>query len=242
VSASILPLEVEGVEYRVREHVLVDGVSFTLRRGPKSVILGANGAGKSLLLRICHGLLRPTRGSVRYAGGAGPAETRARQAMLFQRPVLLRRSAAANVAWVLAVRGVPRAARRARVREVLEQTGLAALADRPARVLSGGEQHRLALARVWALRPELALLDEPTSSLDPAATRAIEALIEKIHAAGAKIVLTTQDLAQARRLADEVLFLHRGRLLEVAPAERFFADPATPEARAFLRGELLAGY
>jgi tungstate transport system ATP-binding protein len=127
------------------------------------------------------------------------------------------------------------------VREVLEGTGLAALADRPARVLSGGEQHRLALARVWALRPELVFLDEPTSSLDPSATRAIEALIEKIHAEGAKVVLTTQDLAQARRLADEVLFLHRGRLLEVAPAERFFNEPATPEARAFLRGELLAG-
>jgi tungstate transport system ATP-binding protein len=241
VSASILPLEVDAVEYRVREHVLLDRVSFTLRRGPKSVILGPNGAGKSLLLRICHGLLRPTRGGVRYAGGASPAETRARQAMLFQRPVLLRRSAAANVAWALAVRGVPRAARRARVREVLEATGLAALADRAARVLSGGEQHRLALARVWALRPELVFLDEPTSSLDPSATRAIEALIEKIHAQGAKVVLTTQDLAQARRLADEVLFLHRGRLLEAAPAERFFNEPATPEARAFLRGELLAG-
>jgi tungstate transport system ATP-binding protein len=241
VSASILPLEVDAVEYRVREHVLLDGVSFTLRLGPKSVILGPNGAGKSLLLRICHGLLWPTGGGVRYAGGASPAETRARQAMLFQRPVLLRRSAAANVAWALAVRGVPRAARRARVREVLEGTGLAALADRPARVLSGGEQHRLALARVWALRPELVFLDEPTSSLDPSATRAIEALIEKIHAEGAKVVLTTQDLAQARRLADEVLFLHRGRLLEVAPAERFFDEPATPEARAFLRGELLAG-
>jgi len=239
--SSILPLALEGVEYRAGGRRLLDRVSFSLASGKRAVILGPNGAGKTLLLRVCHGLIRPSAGTVRYAGGASAEQTRERRAMLFQRPVLLRRSTAANVEWTLAVRGVPRRERRARVAEVLEQTGLARLAAQPARVLSGGEQHRLALARIWALRPELLFLDEPTASLDPAATRSVESLIEKIHAAGAEIVLTTQDLGQARRIADHVFFLASGRLVESAAADRFFREPATPEARAFLRGELLVG-
>jgi tungstate transport system ATP-binding protein len=236
-AGSILPLELEGLTYRAGGQTLLDRISLELGRGPRSVILGPNGAGKSLLLRICHGLLAPTAGRVRWRGVV-PRPAR-QQAMLFQRPVLLRRSVAANVSYALALHGVPRAERAERVREVLELTHLEAVARRPARVLSGGEQQRLALARIWALSPEVIFLDEPTASLDPAATRAIERLIEKIHAAGAKIVLTTQDLAQARRLADEVLFLHRGRLLEVTPAERFFESPRSAEAQAFLQGELL---
>jgi tungstate transport system ATP-binding protein len=236
-AASILPLELDALTYRAGGHTLLDTISLELRRGPRSVILGPNGAGKSLLLRICHGLLAPTSGRVRWRGVAQRPERQ--QAMLFQRPVLLRRSVAANISYALALHGVPRAERSERVREVLELTHLDAVASRPARVLSGGEQQRLALARIWALSPEVIFLDEPTASLDPAATRTIERLIEKIHAAGAKVVLTTQDLAQARRLADEVLFLHKGRLVEVAPAELFFESPRSAEAQAFLRGELL---
>jgi tungstate transport system ATP-binding protein len=152
---------------------------------------------------------------------------------------MLRRSAAANVAYGLALAGLDRASRAPRVAEALERTGLAALARRPARVLSGGEQQRLALARAWALRPELLFLDEPTASLDPSATRQVEEIVDAIHLAGAKIVMTTHDLGQARRLADEVLFLHRGRLVERATAERFFRQPATPEARAFVGGDLV---
>ncbi len=239
MSGSILPLELAGVEVRAGPHLLLDSVSAVLERGRKSVILGPNGAGKTLLLRVCHGLLAPTRGSVRFAGAASPDRARTRQAMLFQQPALLRRSALGNVRWALALRGVPRSERTTRAHEALEAAGLLALADRGARVLSGGEQQRLALARIWALAPELVFLDEPTASLDPAATRAVEALVEKLHAGGTKIVLATQDLGQARRLADEVLFLHRGRLVEQTPAERFFAEPRSDEARRFLRGELV---
>ncbi len=235
---SILPLELVNAEYRVRGRVLLDSISATLASGPRTVILGPNGAGKSLLLRVCHGLLELTGGRLRWSGGMSARQVQSCQAMLFQRPVLLRRSVAGNVAYALAVRGVPRAARRARVREVLEATGLSPVAARPARVLSGGEQQRLALARIWAIGPEVVFLDEPTTSLDPAATRAVEALIQAIHAAGTKVVLTTQDLGQARRLADEVLFLHRGRLLEATPAVHFFAEPQSEPARAFLRGDL----
>lgn len=232
--SSILPLELRDVWYRPRDRALLHGVTLELRPGARTVILGPNGAGKSLLLRICHGLLRPTAGEVRWRIDAPD-----RQAMLFQRPVLLRRSALANVAYALALRGVPRSERGPRARDVLEGVGLADVAGRAARVLSGGEQQRLALARAWALRPEVLFMDEPTASLDPAATRAIETLIEKIHSAGTKIALTTQDLGQARRLADEVVFLHRGRLLETAPAEVFFERPRTAEAAAFLQGDLV---
>jgi tungstate transport system ATP-binding protein len=158
--------------------------------------------------------------------------------MVFQRPVLLRRSAEANIRYVLALRGVPWARRRPLALAALERFGLAHLAARPARVLSGGEQQRLALARAWAAEPDVLFLDEPTSQLDPSATLAVETAVEAFHGAGTKVVMTTHDLGQARRLADEVLFLSRGRLVEHAPAAAFFQAPASPEARAFLAGEL----
>ncbi|MBI3452612.1 MAG: ATP-binding cassette domain-containing protein, partial [Rhodospirillales bacterium] len=138
----------------------------------------------------------------------------------------------------LKLAGLGRRARAERAAETLARLGLSALADRPARVLSIGEQQRLALARAWALRPEVLFLDEPTASLDPTSTRAVEEIIAAIHASGTKIVMTTHNLGQARRLADEILFLHRGRLIERAPADDFFAAPRTPEAAAFVKGEL----
>ena len=234
-----LPLRLEGVRFEAGGQRLIHDLTLTLHAGTRTVVLGANGAGKSLLLRLCHGLLRPTAGRVRWARD-DPARLRRQQAFVFQRPVLLRRSASANVAYALAIAGVPRAERRERVQAALEQVGLAHLADRPARVLSGGEQQRLALARAWALGPKVLFLDEPTANLDPAATRAIEAVIAAMHEDGVKIVMTTHDLGQARRHADEIVFLHKGRLIEHADAARFFMRPGTPEARAFVAGELLA--
>jgi tungstate transport system ATP-binding protein len=234
-----LPLVLERVSFEAGSQRLIDDVSLTVTAGTRTIVLGPNGAGKSLLLRLCHGLIRPTAGRIRWACD-DPARLRREQAFVFQRPVLLRRSAAANVAYALAVAGVPRADRRRRVNAALEQVGLAHIADRPARVLSGGEQQRLALARAWALEPKVLFLDEPTANLDPAATRVIEAVISAMRADGVKIVMTTHDLGQARRNADEIVFLHKGRLIEHADAARFFARPGTPEARAFVAGELLA--
>jgi ABC-type phosphate transport system, ATPase component len=157
--------------------------------------------------------------------------------MVFQRPVLLRRTAVANVAYALAITGVPRAQRMPRALE-LRRVGLEHLAKHPARVLSGGEQQRLALARAWALSPEVLFLDEPTASLDPGATHEIEKGIAAMHASGTKIVMVTHNLGQARRLGDEILFMHQGRLSERAPADRFFKEPASREAAKFLEGEL----
>jgi tungstate transport system ATP-binding protein len=236
--ASILPLRLEQVCFAAGGHSVLERVSLDFHFGSRTVILGPNGAGKSLLLRLCHGLLRPTGGTIRWALKDDP-ELRRRQAMVFQRPVLLRRSVAGNVSFALAARGVPRLQRRRIVRRALEQVGLAALGRRPARVLSGGEQQRLALARAWALTPQVLFLDEPSANLDPGATRLIEDIIDAIHREGTTVIMTTHDLGQARRHADQVVFLHRGRLLEHAPATRFFSQPASAEARMFLAGELL---
>ncbi len=237
MSNSILPLRLNGVSFEAGGKRLIDGVSLTLAAGPRTVVLGPNGAGKSLLLRLCHGLLRPTEGEIAWLG---PNRIAARhQAMVFQRPVMLRRSAAANIELALKLRNIPRRLRAARIGEVLADTGLTDLADQPARHLSIGEQQRLALARAWSTAPEVIFLDEPTANLDPSATRAIEETIAAIDVSGTKIVMTTHDLGQARRMADEIVFLHRGRLMEHRVARDFFANPATPEAVAFVEGRLL---
>jgi len=219
----MLPLRLDGVSYL---HI-IKPVSLEIGAGPSTVILGANGAGKSVLMRLMHGLLFPTTGKVAWSSPG-------RQAMVFQRPVMLRRSAIANVAYALKLAGQEGSL----AMEALEEVGLAHLGHRPARVLSGGEQQRLALARAWALHPEVLFLDEPTASLDPSATREIETVIRAFDAAGTKIVMATHNLGQARRLADEVIYLHQGRVLERAAADRFFAAPATAEAAAFIKGEL----
>jgi len=232
---SILPGRLAGLSYEAGGRRLIEGLDLALEAGPRTIILGPNGAGKSLTLRLAHGLIAPSAGRVVWQGG----QAARRQAMVFQRPVMLRRSVAANVDYALALGRVERAQRADRRDAVLARSGLTALARQPARLLSAGEQQRLALARAWVLEPEVLFLDEPTASLDPAATRAVEEIVNAIHAAGTKIVMTTHDLGQARRLADEVVFLHRGRLIERAPANDFFSAPASPEARAFLAGELL---
>jgi tungstate transport system ATP-binding protein len=158
--------------------------------------------------------------------------------MVFQRPVMLRRSALANVTYALSLAGVPSREREPLALEALKEVGLSGRAHHPARVLSGGEQQRLALARAWALHPEVLFLDEPTANLDPGATREIERIIRAFDAAGTKIIMSTHNLGQARRLGDEVLFLHQGRLVERGPVDRFFKQPASAEAAAFIKGEL----
>lgn len=235
---SILPLDVRDVSLDMDRHRLLKSISFTLEAGAKTIILGPNGAGKSLLLRLCHGLLTPSEGQIVWRGAAS-RNPRHFQAMVMQRPVMLRRSVAANINFALGLRKIPRPERHRLIADALERTGLGAFARVPARALSFGEQQRLALARSWALHPQVLFLDEPTANLDPAATHVIEEVIAAMASDGTKIIMTTHDLGQARRLADEVMFLHRGRLLERASADSFFAGPKNDLAQAFLRGELL---
>jgi tungstate transport system ATP-binding protein len=234
---SILPLCAEGLCFSAGDVEILRDVSLTITAGAPTLLIGANGAGKSVLLRLLHGLLKPSAGRVFWAM---PTEHAARrQAMVFQSPVLLRRSVLANTLYPLMLAGVASEERMTRAREALALVGLADRADDAARKLSVGQQQRLALARAAALQPELLFLDEPSASLDPAATRAVEEIVLTLSARGTKIVMTTHDLAQARRLAGDVVFLHRGSVLEQAPAEAFFQQPASATARAFLRGELV---
>ena len=235
---TILPLVLDHVSLHARDQVLLDRVSLRISPGPKTVILGPNGAGKSLLLRLCHGLMSPSEGRIMWAG-ADAGQARPRQAMVFQKPVMLRRSVRANIDYGLKLRKLKPEDRRSRIEGVLSRTGLAARAKQSARALSGGEQQRLALARAWALGPDILFLDEPTASLDPGATAAVESIVEEIHRSGTKIVMTTHDLGQARRLADEVVFLHNGRVTERGHAGRFFRGPQSDAARAFLSGQLM---
>ncbi|MDO5657639.1 MAG: ATP-binding cassette domain-containing protein [Paracoccus sp. (in: a-proteobacteria)] len=234
--APILPLRLEGVGFAAGGRALLDGVDLEIHPGRRLVLMGPNGAGKSLLLRICHGLIAPAQGRVIWADGAMRAQA---QAMVLQRPVLLRRSVRANLEYPLGLNAATRAARREIADHALQRFGLSHLAGSPARLLSGGEQQRLALARAWVMRPQVLFLDEPSSALDPSATRRIEAMIHEFSADGITVVMSTHDLGQARRLADDVAFLHSGRLIEHGPAATFFAGPKTREARAFLAGELV---
>ncbi len=233
----ILPLELRELSFDADGLRLIDAVNLTVVDGPLTMIVGPNGAGKSLLLRLCHGLLAPTGGQVVWQGPRR-ADAALHQAMVFQRPVVLRRSVFANVEYPLKLRGVARSIRRNRVLEALQRTGIEHLAERPAAVLSGGEQQKLALARAWTLEPEILFLDEPTASLDPASTLDVERLIGDIHASGIKVMMTSHNLGQLRRLADEVVFLSNGKIVERADTLAFLSDPKSPQAQAYLAGEI----
>jgi tungstate transport system ATP-binding protein len=234
---SELPLVLDDVSLAAGATMILSRLSLTIAPGAPTLIVGPNGAGKTSLLRLCMGLAAPTTGRIDWGGRADP--TPARRAILFQRPVMLRRTAAANVAYALAQAGVARKLRTPRVAALLDRVGLSDLAQRPARLLSGGEQQRLALARALARDPELLLLDEPTANLDPAASRSVEEIVLTAAQSGIKIVMASHDLGQVRRLAGDVIFLVRGALCERAAAADFLDRPATPEAAAFVRGDLV---
>ena len=234
---SDLPVMLEEVGIVAGEVTILNGISLTIAPGAPTVLIGPNGSGKTTLLRAAMGLIPVTRGRITWGGQeASPPD---RRAILFQRPVMLRRSAAGNIGYALAAAGVPRADRSARTAELIVMVGLQGLARRPARRLSGGEQQRLALARALARSPALLFLDEPTQNLDPAATKAIEDIVRTVAARGVKVVMSTHDLGEAKRLAGDIVLLHRGRLIEQGPAREFFTNPRTAEAKKFIAGELL---
>ncbi|HUL83242.1 MAG TPA: ATP-binding cassette domain-containing protein [Gammaproteobacteria bacterium] len=232
-----LPIELSGVSVCAGDSILLDQVSLTIDAGTPTVIIGPNGSGKTTLLRTAMGLLPASAGRVTWAGRTDLPPTR--RAIVFQRPVMLRRSSLANVRFALIAAGVRRSERHHRAQELLRLVGLESLAPRAARRLSGGEQQRLALARALARDPDVLFLDEPTASLDPAATKSIEDIIRVVSDSGVKVVMATHDLGEARRLAGEIVLLHRGRIAESGPADVFFSKPASDEARRFLAGELL---
>jgi tungstate transport system ATP-binding protein len=234
---SDLPLVFDEVSLDAGATRLIDRVDLSIAPGAPTLIVGPNGAGKTSLLRLCMGLVAPSSGRITWGGRVDRAPSR--RAIVFQRPVMLRRTVAANVQFALAQAGQPRGERTERTLALLDRVGLADLASRPARRLSGGEQQRLALARALARDPELLLLDEPTANLDPAATRAVEDIVLRAAQSGIKIVMTTHDLGQVRRLAGDVIFLVRGSVCERRLVIDFLDNPLMPETVAFLRGDLV---
>jgi tungstate transport system ATP-binding protein len=228
-----MTLSVRGLCYEVGGLRILNSIDIDLDATGCTAIIGYNGAGKSVLLRLLHGLLPPTRGAITWASGS-----RAQVALVFQRTTLLRRSVADNLRYAMAARGVARAEQSDRLHALLADAHLAHLADRPARVLSGGEQRRVAIAQALATAPRVLLLDEPTTGLDPASMIVIESLVQRAQRAGTKVILVTQDLGQGRRLAHDVVFLHHGRVLEHTPASEFFEQPGSDPARAFVTGNL----
>ena len=232
--APLLPLKVRDLVLRFGDATLLDGLDLDLGPTGCTMIVGPNGSGKSLLLKLLHGLMRPTSGGIDWAGQALD-QVMSRQALVFQKPVLLRRSVAANIDFVLRARGKD-VARRA---ELLDHVGLGHKANQPARLLSGGEAQRLALARALATDPDVLFLDEPTASLDPASVLAIEGIVAGACARGVRIIFVTHDMGQARRMADDVVFLHRGRVAEHGRAADFFPEPRSSAARDYLNGRIV---
>jgi len=236
---AVLPIRGTGLAFERGGRRILDDIDIEVGGTGTLVLIGPNGAGKSLLVRVLAGLVEPTAGEVTWAGAAPDRRRASRIGFVFQRPVHLRRSVLANIEYALAVAGVARAQRGRRALAALERARLAHLAHASARLLSGGEQQLLSIARALATGPEVLILDEPTSNLDPSATLAIEALIGAVRSEGTRVVLITHDLGQARRLADEVAFLHRGRIIERTPSATFLEKPATSQAQAFVRGEIV---
>lgn len=243
-ATSVLPLAGRGLTISRSGRRILDRIDLALGASlgtspGTTVILGPNGAGKSVLIRTLCSLIAPDQGEVTWGGTAPDRARIAKIGIVFQKPVLLRRSARANIEYALAVIGTPKDARPGLAAEALRQAGLAHVSETDARVLSSGEQQRLTLARALAVHPDILVLDEPAANLDPASTAAIESVLRGIRDAGTPIVLITHDLGQARRLADEVVFLHKGQIKERTPAADFFTSPKSPEALAYIKGEIV---
>jgi len=237
VVSPILPLTLDGVELRRAGRRILGPITLTLGGEGISIVLGPNGSGKTSLLRSMHGLERLSRGSLGW--NRADDQVRARQAFVFQTPVLMRRSVIDNIAYPLRLDGVPAGRARRHAAELAEKIGLAVALDAPVQVLSGGERQKMALARALIRTPEVLFLDEPCASLDLASTAEIETILARARDAGTRIVMSTHNIGQARRLADDILFLDHGRLIEAGPSAAFFAGPQTPQARAHINGDLL---
>jgi tungstate transport system ATP-binding protein len=228
-------MQLKSVDLRFGSVQALAGIDLKIATGQRVALIGANGSGKSTLLRVLHGLLRPAAGSVLRDGAM-------RQAMVFQRPWMLRASAWSNVALGLWIRGTPWREAKTQALAALARVGLSEHALRNASTLSGGQQQRLALARAWSLKPDVLLLDEPTSSLDPHAKREVEALMEEFARDGMTLVFASHNLGQVKRLATRVVYLEHGHVLADLPVREFFDGDllarTSREADLFLKGEL----
>lgn len=228
-------LELVDVSYRINDATLLSDVNASISASGITAIMGFNGAGKSMLLKIMHSLVEPSSGTVLWNSKAADKAHLQSQSMVFQKPVLLKRSTKANIDFVLKARQLIKPAIRD---ELLERVGLSSKANLPARLLSGGEQQRLALARALAIKPTVLFLDEATASLDPASTAIIERIVSEQASASTKVIMITHDAAQAARLAQEIVFMDAGTVVEQQSSDAFFKAPKSKAAQAYLDGRI----
>ncbi|OUS37424.1 sulfate ABC transporter ATP-binding protein [Rhodobacterales bacterium 56_14_T64] len=233
----MFPLVAKQAVVRRQGKVLVGPVDLTLQAQGVTIVIGPNGAGKTSLLKMLHGIARLNRGSLNWACPMSEAQTR--QAFVFQAPVMMRRSVTDNIAYPLQLIGVARAEARRRAEDWAEKVGLSHTLKQQATMLSGGERQKLALARALIRDPQVLFLDEPCASLDGRATREIEEILIRAAAGGTRLIMSTHNMGQAQRLADEVIFVLHGKIHEFAPAEQFFAGAETKQGRAFLKGDIV---
>ncbi len=234
---SILPLTLADATAHMRRKKLVGPVNLTLGGVGFTIVIGPNGAGKTTLLRLMHGLQRCSGGSVNWA--LPDAVARRRQAFVFQSPIMMRRRVVDSIAYPLRLQGVDKTEARNKAQSYAIRFGLGELLESWAPLLSGGEKQKLSLARALIIEPELLFLDEPCANLDGRATREIETLLLAEQTRGTRLVMSTHDMGQARRLAQDVIFMHKGLVHEASAANAFFSSPATPEAGAFVKGDIV---
>lgn len=232
-----MSVSLHDVLVKRRGKTILGPVNMQLAETGVTIVLGPNGAGKTTLLKVLHGVERLSAGKVQW--NLPEEEARQAQAYVFQTPIMLRRTVAENLAYPLRLAGVPKQEIAARVADWADRIGLSDALDRPAPRLSGGEKQKLALGRALIRNPSVVFLDEPCASLDGRSTREFEALLQRAHEDGTRIIMTTHNTGQAKRLATDVIFLLSGGVNATASAQEFFTDPGTPEAKAFLKGDIL---
>ncbi|MDW3095659.1 MAG: ATP-binding cassette domain-containing protein [Gammaproteobacteria bacterium] len=233
-----LPLRLNNVSYCVDEITLIKNVSLEITSPGTTVILGHNGSGKSLLLKLMHGVINPSSGQITWNNNH-PNTNQFWRTFLLQRPTFFKQSVLSNVEFVLRIANTPKSEYKTRCQQALEICGLSKLADRNTHSLSGGELQKLSLARAWVLEPSVVLLDEPTVALDPPSVLGFENIIQQFKQSNTKVIMTTHDLSQAKRLADEIVFIDSGKVVEKSSAEKFFSGPESSQAQNFICGELV---
>ena len=234
-----MQLNMNRVGYRIGNHTLIDDISLNSSINHCTALLGANGAGKSTFLRLCHGLLTPTSGEI-YWGTQAPQALGRRITMVFQKPCLLKRSVYANLSYALYLHRVRSSEREKRIKAAFQLVHLTHQIHRSAQLLSGGEQKKLAIARAWVLQPDIILFDEPTAGLDIDSTHAVEKIISDLSQQGIKIIIASHNLAQVRRLCDEIIFLDQGRVIQQCGTQEFFDNPREKTICEFIKSQVFS--
>ena len=232
----LLPIKMEKLNYNSSNNQIITNVNITIQSKGITVIMGPNGSGKSVLIRLLQGLLTPTTGYISYNNNPLDKSIRRRQAMVFQTPTLLRRTVLSNITFA---NSINEKIDLAHCKSLLNLLGLRAFQSYPAQLLSAGEKQRLALARALVLKPYILFLDEPTANLDPASIQLIEEIVQNANKSGVKIIFITHDIGQAKRIADDIIFLNKGEILEYTETNLFFQTPQTKETAAYLDGNII---